>query len=308
MSKQTPPTAPAVMKKPDEEKAITEFTPYGSDAAIKLNIAMVKALVAVPTKTKKYPSDNDCIKFIALCKARRLNPFEGDAYLIGYDSNDGPKFNLITAHQAFLKRAELNKEYDGMESGVIVLRDDKLVDVQGDFHLDTDKVQGGWATVFFKNRSKPMHKRIRLSRFNKGYGVWKDDAAGMICKCAEADALRSSFPTMLGGLYLKEEMREDAGKAQLTRPVFNATVDVPTDVNPELEPSTPTAPAEVPLADRVRKMCEVDGIKESDLMEFLESIAMADEADDIDSLPEDTLTTVVNQWPDFSSKIKEVCQ
>ena len=33
-----------------------------------------------------------------------------------------------------------------------------------------------------------------------------DDPAGMIVKCAEADALRSAFPTMLGGCYTEEEM------------------------------------------------------------------------------------------------------
>ncbi len=51
-----------------------------------------------------------------------------------------------------------------------------------------------------------MTRKVRLDRFYKPFGVWLDDAAGMICKCAEADALRSSFPTMLGGLYMREEL------------------------------------------------------------------------------------------------------
>ena len=130
-----------------------------------------------------------------LCKAKRLNPFEGDAYLIGYDSKDGPSFSLITAHQAFLKRAECNDEYDGMESGVIVSNGGSLVDRIGDFTMDDDKLVGAWARVHFKNRGHAMEKRVKLTTFNKGFGRWNIDPAGMIVKCAEADALRSAFPT-----------------------------------------------------------------------------------------------------------------
>src|SRR5256885_17207110 len=103
---------------PKDEKFV-EFIPHGSEDKVKLSIAMVKNLIAVRTKSGATCSDNDAIKFVAMCQARRLNPFEGDAFLIGFDGTDGPQFSLITAHQAFLKRAELNAEYDGMKSGII---------------------------------------------------------------------------------------------------------------------------------------------------------------------------------------------
>jgi hypothetical protein len=54
-----------------------------------------------------------------------------------------------------------------------------------------------------------MRKRIKLGTFNKGRSVWQTNPAGMIVKCAEADALRSSFPTELGGLYLQGEVQTD---------------------------------------------------------------------------------------------------
>ena len=188
-----------------------EFVPFGATDKIKLSIDIVKRLIAVPTKTGRTCSDRDAIKFMMLCQAKGLNPFEGDAYLIGYDSRqaDGsilPIYSQITSHQAFLKRAELHPEYDGMKSGVIVKGEaGAVLELEGDFYLDGQEVIGGWATVFFKNRKTPMTKRVRLARFNKGLGIWKDDPAGMICKCAEADALRSAFPTKIGGLYLREE-------------------------------------------------------------------------------------------------------
>jgi phage recombination protein Bet len=202
-----------------EDKGV-EFIPFGSQDKVKLTISMIKNLVAIKTRSGKTCSDNDAIKFVAMCQARRLNPFEGDAYLIGYDGREGATFSLITAHQAFLKRAELNAEYDGMKSGIIVKDEEGAIrDLEGDFYLDGQEILGGWATVYFKNRKQPMQKRVRLKRFQKSFGVWQDDPAGMICKCAEADALRSSFPTMLGGLYLKEEIQAQPD-SKVSAPIF----------------------------------------------------------------------------------------
>lgn len=192
-----------------DDKPIS-FVPYGSADVIKLSISIIQNIVAVKTRSGKTCTRNDAIKFMMMCQARKLNPFEGDAYLVGYDSKDGPSFSLITAHQAFLKRAEIHPEYDGMKSGIIVRNEDgKLEDIEGDFHLQDQEVVGGWATVYFKNRKHPTTRRIRMERFNKGFAQWQVDPAGMICKCAEADALRSSFPTMLGGLFMREEVSID---------------------------------------------------------------------------------------------------
>lgn len=195
------------------DPSLVRFVPYGSADEIRLSIQIVLNTIAVPTKSGKLPTQRDALRFIGMCQARRLNPLEGDAFLIGYDTVNGPVFNLITAHQAFLKRAELHPEYDGMESGIVVVTDDKPepIDIHGDFHTDDQTCAGGWARVHFKTRKIPTYRRIRLARFNTGRAEWAKDAPGMICKCAEADALRSSFPTMLGGLYLRDEITLDVG-------------------------------------------------------------------------------------------------
>lgn len=188
-----------------------EFVPFGAADKIKLSISIIQNIVAVPTKSGKTCSERDALKFMMLCQAQRLNPFAGDAFLIGYDSQTGPSFSLITAHQAFLKRAESSKDFDGMTSGILLrLDDDTVVEREGDFHLrsESDSVVGGWARVFHKQRTHPIYRRVRMERFNKGFAQWKEDPAGMICKCAEADALRSAFPTLLGGLYAPEEMTQ----------------------------------------------------------------------------------------------------
>lgn len=209
-----------------------EYVPFGGGDKIKLSVAIIQNLIATPTRTGKTCSERDAMKFLMLCRSLGLNPFTNDAYLVGYDGQDGPTFSLITAHQAFLKRAELHPEYDGMESGVIVspalacpmcqsnggreVSGNWLIcsackgigqtdEVEGDLVPEGHQLIGGWAKVHFKNRKIPTKRRVSLKAFDSQRSRWKVDAAGMICKVAEADSLRSSFPTKLGGLYLREE-------------------------------------------------------------------------------------------------------
>jgi len=197
---------------PQSTKSEVEFTPFGAESSIKLSIQIIRNYVAIPTRNNNLPDDRECMRFLMLCRSRRLNPFEGDCFLQGYEGRNGAEWSLITAHQAFLKRAELHGEYDGMKSGVIVKdADGKIADREGDFTFDDDELLGAWAMVFFKQRKYPMQKRLKLKTFRKNFGRWVDDPAGMIVKCAEADALRSSFPTLLGGLYSEQEIaRYDA--------------------------------------------------------------------------------------------------
>src|SRR5437667_7495753 len=99
-----------------------------------------------------------------------------------------------------------------MSSGVIVKAGDTLKDYEGDFHPEGEELIGAWAKVFFKNRKVPSTDRIAVRNFIKTTRegtptkFWKENPAGQIVKCAEASALRKAFPTMCGGMYLREEI------------------------------------------------------------------------------------------------------
>lgn len=296
-----------------KEEQPMEYVPFGAEDKIKLSIAIIKNIVAVKTKTGRTCSDADAIKFMMMCRARKLDPFEGDAFLIGYDGKDGPSFSLITAHQAFLKRAELNKEYDGMESGIIVVEDDQLKELPGDFHSKAQEVVGGWATVYFKNRAHPMHKRVRLSRFQKSWGIWQDDPGGMVCKCAEADALRSSFPTMLGGLYLREEQAHTAEEPKVVAPIFSTpapeTQPEMVDVTPEEPPQSAPTPAVSPskLAKEIRAMMVKEKVSELQIVEFVCGLGVADNCktlEELHSASETALAMVKSQFADIAKRAK----
>lgn len=186
---------PAAAETPILDKIITQqhtFTPLGEDAEISLSAWHVYTYLAKPTKSGKMPGNDDCIKFTIMCRQRKLNPWTGDCYLLGYDTNDGPQFTIITAHQALLSRAELHPSYEGMQSGVIVSymgKDATGNDVlqfeerEGDLTYSGETLLGGWAKVFRSDRKLPSYQRLKLQTYDKGLSQWKKDPAGMICKC-----------------------------------------------------------------------------------------------------------------------------
>lgn len=299
--------------KPNEKALVkmetnVAFVPYGAKDEIKLSISIVQNLVAVKTKSGRTCSERDAIKFLAMCQAKRINPFEGDCFLIGYDNRDKPDeptFSLVTAHQTYLKRAELHQEFDGMKSGIIIREKvGGLKDLEGDFYEDDQTVVGGWATVLFKTRKQPMHKRLRLARFKKSFGLWLDDAAGMICKCAEADALRSSFPTMLGGLYMREELENPVPETKVATPIFNVKPEaLPDLVNP------PTGAARDAERGALEKSIETKNgenkLQWKALCNFMNEMGILEkETEDIREFPIEVLRTLDDQWDDMLARIK----
>jgi phage recombination protein Bet len=247
----------AVEKKPETADNI-EYVAFGGTDRVKLNVQIVQNIIALKTKSGKTCSTGDALKFIALCRAQRLNPFAGDAFLVGYDKYDKvsqtytPQFSLITAHVAFLKRAESSPEFEGMESGIILMDGDGNVkEREGDFRLADEKVVGGWARVYRKGR-RPTYRRLSIAAMKPNYETpfWSEEKTpGQITKCAEADALRSTFPTLLGGLYSQGEIIEIV--AEKTSPDLGMRRLVETVGNDQPTPADPgNAPTDKPVTDQ----------------------------------------------------------
>jgi RecT family len=179
----TPTQLPA---KTDSRKDTMEFTPFGAADKIKLSIDIVKRFVAVPTKSGVQCDDAEAMRFMMMCQAQRLNPFVGDCWLVGYDTKNGPKFNKITAHQVFLKRAESHDDYEGLESGVIIKAEDGTISERdGDFADEGENVVGGWCRVHRKGK-RPMYKRLAISQRKPEYPTqfWEGNKAyEQIVKC-----------------------------------------------------------------------------------------------------------------------------
>jgi len=61
----------------------------------------------------------DIYKFIATCRAYKLNPFLGDAYLVKYDEREPAQ--IIVSRFVFLRNAMSHPSFKGFTSGVIVI-------------------------------------------------------------------------------------------------------------------------------------------------------------------------------------------
>lgn len=247
----------------ESTKQQVEFVPYLEQEPIKLSPSIVAKFVANKTRSGKLPDERDIINFMALCKALRLNPFVRDAFLVGYDSNEGPKFSLITAYQALLKRAEGHEQYDGMKGGIIVRDSDGNVHRRdGAMRLPGDTLHGAWATVWRKDRKQTTEIELELGArlTERPSPIWKSDPCGMIVKCAKSAALREAFPSTLGGMYTEEELdlmqhtnREEAGgskkraatlKERLSEPVVPHAEEIRDESHDEpAEETYPDAPS-----------------------------------------------------------------
>lgn len=152
--------------------------------------------------------------FTELCKVRKLNPFLREAYLIKYKT--GTPAQLVVGKDAILKRAVLNPNYDGMECGIIVQKEDGSIEErQGTFKLETEQLVGGWARVFRKDWTHPTYSSVSFNevaqRKNDGSlnSNWSTKGATMVEKVAKVRALRETFVEDLAGMYEAEEIQQD---------------------------------------------------------------------------------------------------
>ena len=152
-------------------------------------------------------TEQDIIMFMSLCKFNKLNPFLKEAYLVKYGSQPA---QMITSKEAYFKRAEENPNYKGIRSGIIVMRQNQIQEVEGCFQAPGDLLLGGWAEVYRSDRDFPVVSKVNLSEYDKKQSVWNEKKSTMIAKIAKVQALREAFPSQLGAMYLGEETAEYA--------------------------------------------------------------------------------------------------
>jgi phage recombination protein Bet len=197
-----------IAKKNDNQ--LVEFSANGEK--VKLSPGIVKKYLV---NGNGDVSDDEIVYFINLCKSQGLNPFIKDCYLIKYGISPA---QMVVSKDVFLKRAERNSEFDGLDAGIIVINNEsgELTYRKGAFYLkDREEVVGGWADVFRKNISHPTHIEVSVEEYvgktkdGKLNSQWSTKMATMIRKVAITQALRETFPNDFQKMYAAEEMNVD---------------------------------------------------------------------------------------------------
>lgn len=151
--------------------------------------------------------------FTELCKVRKLNPFLKEAYCIKYGNQPA---TIVVGKDAIIKRAVLHPQYDGKESGVIVMDDDgNTKERKGCFVSPNETLVGGWCNVYRKDTKHPEYMSVSLEEVQgrKKDGsvnsTWAGKAATMVEKVAKVRALREAFVDELGGMYDESETQQN---------------------------------------------------------------------------------------------------
>ena len=203
------------------DKDIVTYEVAGQE--VKLSYSIVRKYL---TKGNADVTDQELVQFISVCKFNKLNPFLNEAYLIKFKwaRGDG-NAQMIVSKEALFKRAEACEQYDGIEAGIIVLRGDNVVELEGCFRQAKDVLLGGWAKVYRKDRRVPTVSKVNLSEYDKGNSIWNEKKATMISKIAKVQALREAFPSQLGAMYAKEETSALEQQAKQVKDVDCEEVD-----------------------------------------------------------------------------------
>ena len=292
----------AVTKK-DEHSV--EFIPFGGSDKLRLTASMVRQFIAVPTKSGALPTERDCVKFIMLCLGKRANPFEGDVFLIGYDTKNGPSFSMVCGIELFHKRASAEEAYDGNESGVIVQGPEgtaMVTERPGTMVMDGEKLIGGWAKVYRKDRKQVEYKSVKFSTYDTGYSRWEKDPGGQIAKVALSQALRSAFPTPLGALYTQEEMQRvtETGEGLVAA---REPVSMPKEL-PASEDNIPMGDSPDPsLQEQVSIAWAEFDLSEGKLITLLRHDKIIGEFDDLSKISDEDAAKVLKTIGDYAKRI-----
>lgn len=150
-------------------------------------------------------TDSELALCVELCNRQHLNPFTQDVYLVKYGNAPA---SIITNYQVFNRRANKQPNYGGIDSGVVVLRDGKVVKKKGSavYKIIGEQLIGGWAEVAFTDGKKPAYVELALTDYSTGKRNWAKMPGVMIDKCAKAAAWRLAYPGEFRGMYVSEEM------------------------------------------------------------------------------------------------------
>lgn len=189
-------------------------------------------------------TDGEFLMFAELCRARKLNPFLKEAYIIKYGNNPA---QLVVSKDVVLKRAALNPNYDGKKSGIIVkdLKTGNRKTIEGTcYDPEDEKLLGGWCITKRKDWTEPEYKSVSLHEVAKKKsngelnGNWLTQPATMLEKVATVRCLREAFVEDFSGMYIEDEFDNTSNSVQNSPDPVAAAPD-PMEQPPVIEASKP---------------------------------------------------------------------
>lgn len=191
-----------------KEKMLIEYRSQGG-VDVRLTPQMVVDYLVQGNKQNVLMEE--IVYFMHVCKARKLNPFIKDCYLIKYGNDPAA---IVTSVDYFRKNARKADDCEGWKAGIIIKHEPlKIERREGNFILPDEELVGGWAQGKPKGWAEAMLHQINLEPYVKKTRdgritrFWaKERQPDMIAKVAECQLLRKLWGEESTGMYAPEEM------------------------------------------------------------------------------------------------------
>lgn len=195
---------------------------------IKLSIDTVRKFLV--SGKPEFVTDQEIVLYIGMCKARGLNPFKKDCYLVKYTQNDAA--STIVSIDYYRARARAQPDCRGWQCGVVVKsKDGKTEQREGSFTNDDETLVGGWFRGKPAGWDEPLNWSIALKPYVKTTRegaptrFWSpDNQPAQIAKVAESQGLRRLWPDEFQGLYTADEMDLDITPEKSKREVWKESM------------------------------------------------------------------------------------
>ena len=176
---------------------------------ITLSMEIVKNFLVVGNK--ELVQLQEFVFFMGVCRARGLNPFAKDCYLIKYSQDPAA---IVTSIDFYRARARAQKDCHGWQKGVICLNNKtgELRYSKGLVLPNDEEIVGGWFKAQPTGWDVPFELEVNLSGYIKHTRegaitkFWQPaNQATMISKVAESQGLRTLWPDEFRGTITGEE-------------------------------------------------------------------------------------------------------
>ena len=200
-----------------EETGVVEYRSRdGQD--IRLTIDTIKKYLV--RGKAEYVTGQEFLFFMMTCKAKGMNPFINDCYLVKYTQNDPAA--IITSIDYYRKRARSRPDCQGWKNGIIVMnRDNEIEEREGAFITEGEKLLGAWFSAAPVGWPEPMKWSVPLKPFIKKTRegnvtrFWSEEnQPSQIAKVAESQGLRKIWSDEFQGLYVDAEIQSEGAQME----------------------------------------------------------------------------------------------
>lgn len=153
-------------------------------------------------------------QFLAVAGTFGLDPWKREVYAVTFKNKDGStEMSIVTGYETYIKRAELNSNYDGYD-----------IEFKGSFKkgkVTNQGKNGSWQVdalvpvgevscvckVYRKDKSHPVVEEVFFDEYDQGNSMWQSKPRTMLKKVAIVSAFRKAFPFDFGGMpYTNDEL------------------------------------------------------------------------------------------------------